>query len=112
MLNALRLSHRFFGLAGSRCGAMRHSIQARDVPPKAAARRLGMNTSQFEGVLPNLLARGFPKPDPDTGNFDLHAIDKWCDARHSHLFNGAMFGARDAAAVADDRIAEMKRRAS
>jgi predicted RecA/RadA family phage recombinase len=61
-------------------------------------------------VLPNLIARGFPRPDPDTGNFDLHAIDRWCDTRHAHLFGGspATLGARDASTVASERIAAMR----
>jgi hypothetical protein len=61
--------------------------------------------------LPNLLARGFPAADPDTGNFDLEAIDRWCDARHPHLFGAsdAEIGARDASTVAADRIAAMRR---
>jgi hypothetical protein len=32
--------------------------------------------------LPALLARGFPRPDPTTGMFDLAAIDHWMTARH------------------------------
>ncbi len=38
-----------------------------------------MTLAVFHEKLPNLIARGFPPPDPDTGNFDLHAIDRWCD---------------------------------
>jgi hypothetical protein len=29
-----------------------------------AARRLRKSEAEFEAVLPNLIARGFPKPDP------------------------------------------------
>jgi hypothetical protein len=29
------------------------------------------------------LARGFPRPDPTTGMFDLAAIDQWMTARHN-----------------------------
>jgi len=36
---------------------------------------LGHDTRRFPRKMPNLIARGFPPPDPDTGNFDLHAID-------------------------------------
>jgi hypothetical protein len=89
---------------------MRFRVEPRDVPPEMAARRLGKNVAEFKTVLPNLIARGFPRPDPDTGNFDLHAIDRWCDARHSHLFGSgpATFGARDASTVASERIAAMR----
>jgi hypothetical protein len=75
---------------------MRFRVDPRDVPPDAAA-------------LPNLVARGFPKADPDTGNHDLDAIDRWCDARHPHLFGGAApIEARKASAVVKDRLAAMK----
>ena len=60
-------------------------------------------------ALPNLIERGFPRADPDTGNFDLHAIDRWCDARHVHLFGkGTEMEARDAGTVAKDRIELMR----
>ena len=50
---------------------MRFRVEPRDVPIEIAARRLGKNTADFKAALPNLLARGFPKPDPDTGHYDL-----------------------------------------
>lgn len=89
---------------------MRFRVEPRDVPIEMAARRLGKSVAEFHAALPNLIARGFPQPDPDTGNFDLHAIDRWCDARHAHLFGqGATMQARDASAVAKGRIAAMRR---
>jgi hypothetical protein len=89
---------------------MHFRIEPRDVPPKVAARRLGQSVAEFNAVLPNLIARGFPQPDADTGNFDLVAIDKWCDARHAHLFGGNFsMQARDASTVAKGRIEAMKR---
>jgi hypothetical protein len=88
---------------------MRFRIEPRDVPPEIAARRLGKALADFEAVLPRLIARGFPFPDPDTGNFDIVAIDKWCDARHSHLLGTVPMQARDAATVAKDRIAALRR---
>lgn len=92
---------------------MNFRVQPRDVPAAMAARRLGKSAVEFNELLPNLIARGFPKPDPDTGHFDLIAIDKWCDARHSHLFGSdAAMQARDASAVAGDRIAAMRRGAA
>jgi hypothetical protein len=92
---------------------MRFKVEARDVPLEIAARRLGKTVAEFEKVLPNLIARGFPKPDPDTGHFDLIAIDRWCDARHSHLFTGNVsIQALDARTVTKDRIEAMRRRAA
>ncbi len=88
---------------------MRFRVEPRDVPAEVAARRLGMCLDLFEQKLPRLVARGFPQPDPDTGNFDLHAIDQWCDSRHAHLFGGgAVMQARDASSVAASRIAAMR----
>ena len=91
---------------------MRFKILPRDVPREIAARRLGKSITEFDQALPNLLARGFPVADPDTGNFDLVAIDRWCDARHPHLFGGGeAIRARDASTVVQDRIGQMKARA-
>jgi hypothetical protein len=86
---------------------MRFHVEPRDIPPAQAARRLGIGSADFEAMLPNLLARGFPAPDPDTGHFDMVAIDKWCDTRHPHLFGGSIMTARDARSVARERIAKM-----
>jgi hypothetical protein len=43
-------------------------IEPRDVPAEWAAKRLGMTPADFALALPNLIARGFPQADPDTGN--------------------------------------------
>lgn len=87
--------------------ALSAKVQPGDVPISMAAHRMGMTSeAAFLTALPNLIARGFPKPDPDTGNFDLDAIDAWRRTRHPHLFQGrAEFGARDASTVVQDRIA-------
>jgi hypothetical protein len=70
---------------------------------------MGMRPDAFEAALPDLFARGFPKPDPTTGNFDLDAIDAWRRTRNPHLFGGrAEFGARDASTVVQDRIANLR----
>jgi hypothetical protein len=45
---------------------MRFRIEPRDVPLEVAARRLGKTRGELEAVLPDLLARGFPQPDPTT----------------------------------------------
>jgi hypothetical protein len=88
---------------------MRFRIEPRDVPREAAARRIGLTPAEFDIQYANLIARGFPAFDPDTGNFDLHAIDRWCDARHPHLFGGsAVMRARDANTVVRDRIEKLK----
>ena len=85
-------------------------VNPRDVPAKIAARRLGMTEAKFKVVLPSLTARAFPKLDPDTGLFDLVAIEKWCDARHAHLFGGTpVMQARDAGTVAPERIETLRR---
>jgi hypothetical protein len=84
-------------------------IEPRDVSPEQAARRLGVDYPlEFNAILPNLLARGFPAPDPDTKNFDLDAIDAWRKARHPHLFGGG--SVLRAANVVAERIAKMRRR--
>jgi hypothetical protein len=44
---------------------------------------MGLSLEQFEAILPRLLGRGFPPSDPDTGNYDLDAIDAWRANRHS-----------------------------
>jgi hypothetical protein len=51
------------------------------VPPTKAARRLGLSPEQFRQKLPQLLNRGFPPPDPTTGNYYLPAIDQWMASR-------------------------------
>lgn len=59
---------------------MRVRVEPRDVPPEAAGRRLGLTLKDFNEKLSNLIARGFPRPDPDSGNFDIVAADRWCAA--------------------------------
>ena len=89
---------------------MRFQVEPRDVPPKDIARRMGMSLTDFRAALQSLIARGFPQPDVDTGNFDLLAVDRWCDARHPHLFGGTpQMQARDASTVAKGRIDTMRK---
>lgn len=87
---------------------MRFRVEPRDVPPEMAARRLGLGKQDFDQKLGNLIARGFPKPDPDTGHYDSLAIDRWCDSRHPQLFGLAPMTGRDASACVQDRITAMK----
>jgi hypothetical protein len=86
-----------------------------DVSPEAAARRMGLTAHAFDQALPTLLARGFPAPDPTTGNFDLDAIDAWRRTRNPHLFPQATQGrliasptARDASDVVPSRLARAR----
>jgi hypothetical protein len=62
---------------------IRYRVDPGDVPPGKAARRLHLTLDEFTTRLPNLLARGFPPADPDTGMFDLDAIDLWRRRRHA-----------------------------
>src|SRR5215831_11497577 len=69
-------------MTGSRQAEMRYRVDPGDVPPEKAARRLHLTLARFNELLPNLVKRGFPEPDPDTGMFDLDAIDLWRRSRH------------------------------
>jgi hypothetical protein len=42
---------------------------------------MGMTLEAFQAALPNLVARGFPKPAPDTHNFDLSRDSIWRQMR-------------------------------
>jgi hypothetical protein len=64
-----------------RPNSIRFAVEPRDVPPEKAARKLHLTLAEFNEVLPELYARGFPRKDPTTGMFDLKAIDAWQDAR-------------------------------
>jgi hypothetical protein len=60
---------------------IRFSVAPRDVPPTKAARRLHLTLPEFDAVRDELYGRGFPRPDPTTGMFDLVKIDQWMDGR-------------------------------
>jgi hypothetical protein len=62
---------------------IRFRVDPRDVPAEKAGRRLHLTEADFLAKLPELLARGFPPPDPTTGMFDLAAIDEWMSRRHN-----------------------------
>lgn len=81
---------------------VRHKIEPRDVPPCKAARRLHLTLDDFREKLPELKSRGFPDPDPTTGNYFLADIDCWMENRTKRLSTGAT--------VADDDPEEAKRR--
>lgn len=79
---------------------IRFQVEPRDVPPEKAARRLGLDLQRFTDLLPRLLARGFPPSDPDTGHYDLDAIDAWRAARHRPLLPAFPTPAHSAGLVA------------
>ena len=84
-----------------------------DVPAELAARRMGLDKVSFETALPQLQQRGFPLPDPDTGLYDLDAIDQWRKRRNPHLYSDAASltarpVARDVGDVFASRLAGLK----
>jgi hypothetical protein len=88
---------------------MRIRIEARDIDSELAARRLGLTRSEFDEVLPALLQRGFPQPDPTTGKFDLDAIDEWRRQRHPRLYGlTASPVARDGRTLIQERLQGLK----
>jgi hypothetical protein len=79
----------------------RMRVDPRDVPAEIAARRLGLQLGAFLEVADRLHARGLPRPDPDTGLYDLKAVEDWMDRRSGLTSN---LGARDATTVARARL--------
>jgi len=88
-------------------GALRYPVDPRDVSPEKAARRLGLTLERFTLLLPRLMSRGFPPSDPDTGNFDLDAIDAWRSARHRRLLSTPTFNDHPTGLVAS-RLEKMR----
>jgi hypothetical protein len=62
--------------------SVRFRVDPGDIPLEKVARRLHLTPEKFREVEPNLRKRGFPLPDPDTGMYDLDAIDRWRELRH------------------------------
>ncbi|AMJ59925.1 hypothetical protein AXW83_06120 [Bosea sp. PAMC 26642] len=83
---------------------VRFSVDPRDVPPAKAARRLHLTIDEFEALLPQLVKRGFPTADADTGNYDLKRIDEWMDNRSVQTPRNQALDARE---VVNDRIERM-----
>jgi hypothetical protein len=81
--------------------SIRYPVKPRDVPATKAARRLHLTIGEFEEVKDELFRRGFPRPDPTTGKFDLVAIDRWMDDRHRST---CAVKARDARDVMAQRL--------
>jgi hypothetical protein len=90
--------------------SLRYRVEPRDVPPSKAARRLGLTLAEFDRLKDDLIARGFPRPDPTTGHYDLKAIEAWQDVRSGITPPGAVVGepvALNAEDVFRDRIARL-----
>ena len=85
--------------------SIRHRVDPRDVPAEKAARRLGLTLAAFEEVKDRLFARGFPRPDGDTGLFDLKAVEDWMDRRSGLT---STLAARDASTVVKARLESMR----
>jgi hypothetical protein len=86
--------------------SIRHKVAPRDYRPEKAARLLGLSLTDFNLVRDELFARGFPRPDPTTGNYDSLAIARWQDARSALTITSAPVEAptlRDPAAGFADR---------
>lgn len=86
---------------------MRFHVRSRDISPEAAARHIGLTFARFVELLPDLIDRGFPRADPTTGNYDLDAIDEWCNRRFPHLFSQGIAqssSATHAGAIVRDRL--------
>lgn len=86
--------------------SIRFAVEPRCIPVEKAARRLHMTVCEFQAVRPRLESRRFPQPDPDTGMYDLAAIDAWLDAQSGLR---SLERAADPAAAAMARIGEMRR---
>lgn len=85
--------------------SLRFPVEPRDVPAEKAARRLHLTLAEFDAIKDRLYGRGFPRPDPDTGMYDLKAVEAWMDGRN-RLLNGGLTAtqpARHASEVFDER---------
>jgi hypothetical protein len=87
-----------------RPSSIRHRIDPLDIPAAKAARRLHLNLEQFREKLPELIERGFPPPDPTTGNFFLPAIDNWMASRTGFT---TCTGSHDDVDIINNRIARL-----
>ena len=82
-----------------------------DCPPIAAARVLWLTLEEFQAKLPELRGRGFPAPDPTTGNYDMDAINAWRRLRNPQVFGDRLTPlttARDARDVVAERVARIR----
>ena len=74
---------------------IRFRIDPRDVPAEKVARLLHLTPAEFHEKEQALYDRGFPKPDPTTGMFDMFAVDAWMDARHPLTRRDSLTDARE-----------------
>jgi hypothetical protein len=81
---------------------IRYRVDPRDVPTNKVARRLHLTMREFDKNKDELFRRGFPRPDPTTGHYDLAAVDRWMDSRHQTKADKL----RDARDVVASRLAE------
>jgi len=98
-------------MSGPTPAEVRFRVDPADVPPEKAARRMHLTIERFKELLPKLLARGFPAADPDTGNYDLDAIDAWRRSRYPQLFSNRLTlapTARNARDVVAERVARIR----
>lgn len=65
---------------------IRFRVEPGDIPAEKVARRLHLTLAAFESCKTRLFMRGFPRPDSDTGMYDLEAVDRWRHRRHPSLF--------------------------
>lgn len=81
-----------------------------DGPLGEAARLMGLQPREFERLLPQYLARGFPSPDELSGLFDLDAVLEWRRRRFPEVYGLTdAAGARDARGLVQQRIAGLAR---
>jgi hypothetical protein len=80
---------------------IRYRVDPRDVPANKVARRLHLTLAEFDKNKDELFRRGFPRPDPTTGHYDLAAVDRWMDGRHQTKADNL----RDARDVVASRLA-------
>ena len=57
------------------------NLPPRGVTDEEAAGYLGMGPTKYNRIRPQLVASGFPEPDPLTGLLDWKAIERWWDER-------------------------------
>lgn len=65
---------------------VRYRVDPSFAPAAKVARKLHLTESQFRECEVRLYARGFPRPDPDTGMYHLEAIDRWAKRQRPDLF--------------------------
>lgn len=79
--------------------------------PREVAHYLALSLAAFRAKLPALLERGFPPPDPTTGNFDFESIERWrCAHNPQPLDLTSALTARDGSSVVNERLERAERR--